>query len=662
MSGGMQRPGDALPSGWAGLAQWRVLDVGSDSGERFLAAWAAWRADPRRPRLLHWLACREAPQDPARLLRAMPQDSPLQPLAQALAAGMRGLLPGVHRFSFDDGRVLLTLYLGALQPLLRQQQPVADAIHLHAGDAGSAQQLADPRLCKALARCARRGTRLLAEGLPAQAAAALQGSGFALAQAGADGACGVPALQAVFDPPWQPRAGQPPLPDVALPPGRAPGECLVIGAGLAGAAVATSLARRGWRVTVLDAAEAPAAGASGLPAGVFASHVSPDDSLLSRLSRAGVRCTLQALAQLLPDGRGTLWDDGGVLEHDPDAPPRLAWTQGPGLDWSRPASADALRANGLAPDAPACWHPLGGWVRPAQLVRRLLAEPGIRWQGGARVERLQRARNGAWQALDTAGALLAQGELAVVCAGPASAGVAGTPLSLQLLRGQIAWGLHGPAPAHPVAALPIEVTASRQHAAALPCPLFPPQPVNGHGNLVPRVPLDLAQGAPGWVLGSTFERDQGVLPVSAADRQAGLAHNLDQLRMLLPPLARALAPGFAQAGTDAGVDAPADPAAPCTSHTQRSASAPVHTWAAVRCTAPDRLPLVGPVDAQAQPGLWLSTAMGARGLTLALLCGELLAARLHGEPLPLEARLARALGSERLAEIPAKQPRGPDRI
>lgn len=40
--------------------------------------------------------------------------------------------------------------------------------------------------------------------------------------------------------------------------------------------------------------------------------------------------------------------------------------------------------------------------------------------------------------------------------------------------------------------------------------------------------------------------------------------------------------------------------------------------------------------------------MGARGLTLAPLCGELLAARLQGEPLPLDARLAKALGTERL--------------
>ena len=40
--------------------------------------------------------------------------------------------------------------------------------------------------------------------------------------------------------------------------------------------------------------------------------------------------------------------------------------------------------------------------------------------------------------------------------------------------------------------------------------------------------------------------------------------------------------------------------------------------------------------------------MGSRGLTFAALCGELLAARLHAEPLPLEPRLADALDTARV--------------
>jgi tRNA 5-methylaminomethyl-2-thiouridine biosynthesis bifunctional protein len=51
-------------------------------------------------------------------------------------------------------------------------------------------------------------------------------------------------------------------------------------------------------------------------------------------------------------------------------------------------------------------------------------------------------------------------------------------------------------------------------------------------------------------------------------------------------------------------------------------------------------------------GLWVSTAMGSRGLTFCTLAAELIAARLHDEPLPIEHRLAQALDAAR-----ALQPR-----
>jgi tRNA 5-methylaminomethyl-2-thiouridine biosynthesis bifunctional protein len=49
----------------------------------------------------------------------------------------------------------------------------------------------------------------------------------------------------------------------------------------------------------------------------------------------------------------------------------------------------------------------------------------------------------------------------------------------------------------------------------------------------------------------------------------------------------------------------------------------------------------------APEGLYMNAAMGSRGLTLALLCGELLAAQWHGEPLPVEVRLAKFLDATR---------------
>ncbi len=52
-----------------------------------------------------------------------------------------------------------------------------------------------------------------------------------------------------------------------------------------------------------------------------------------------------------------------------------------------------------------------------------------------------------------------------------------------------------------------------------------------------------------------------------------------------------------------------------------------------RSTTPDRLPLVGKLD----EGLYVSLGHGARGITCAPLCGELLAAMICGAPLPLGA-------------------------
>jgi tRNA 5-methylaminomethyl-2-thiouridine biosynthesis bifunctional protein len=588
--------GCGLPAAWAGQAQWRILETGFGLGLNFLVTWAAWRADPARPRLLHFVSCEAWPVSAADLLRAAPQEPELQALARQLAARFWGLLPGVHRLAFEGGRVLLTLYIGDAQAMLRQQRPVADSVYLDGFAPPNNPEMWSAHTLKAVARCCRRGAHLATWCVARAVRDGLAQCGFAVRAVP-----GVPPkrenLQATYDPRWQPR--HTPVDDT---PAAAPARCLVIGAGLAGAAVAASLARRGWQVRVLDAAPAPAAGASGLLAGVFAPHTSPDDSLLSRLSRAGVRATLETLEALAPGDKGVDWNDCGVLERSLGGPPALAWSDGPGLDWSLPASAAQIAASGLPPQTHACWHARGGWVRPTQLVLHLLAQPGITWQGNAPVARLHRTPAGPWQALDAQGAPLAEAELAVICAG--ARGLPLLPWPLQLLRGQIAWSLRAHMP---------------QRAP------WPPWPVNGHGNLVPCAPL--AEEGMGWALGSTFERDMAQLPPSAADTAAAHAANHAKLSALLPALGQSLAPAFALA---------------------RQGQGPVRAWAALRCAAPDRLPITGPVDATRQPGLWTSTAMGARGLTLALLCAELLAAHLHAEPLPLDARLAHALGSERM--------------
>ena len=584
--------GCGLPQAWAGQPQWTVLETGFGLGLNFLVTWAAWKADPDRPRLLHFVSTEAFPASAGDVLRSAQTHPELVPLAEQLQAQLWGLLPGFHRLVFEGGRLLLTLCIGDAKAMLREQSFEADSVYLDGFSPQRNPDIWDVHTFKAVARCCRRGTRVATWTIARSVRDALAQSGFVVKKVP-----GIPPkrdnLQGEFNPAWEPKKAQPP------PARRAPSRCVVVGAGLAGAAVAASLARRGWQVTVLDAAEEPAAGASGLPAGLLAPHVSPDDNPLSRLSRHGIRATLQQAETLLQAGD---WGRTGVLEHTVEHPRKRPeawqadWADAAG-DWSRPAEAAQLADCGLPPDAPALWHARAGWIRPAGLVDAWLATPGVLSQGRSAVARLSHA-SGQWQLWDAQGRELARAELVVLAAGYASRALAAgaeaentDELALQAIRGQVSWGRHEPGT-----------------AGALPA-----FPVNGHGSLAPAVPLAGEAGGLAWVMGSSFERDNAQAEVHPEDDR----HNFSRLQSLLPETAHALAAQF-EAGN-------------------------VQSWAGVRCATPSRLPMLGPLAA----GLWVCCGMGSRGLSFAALSGELLAARLHAEPLPLEQRLADALAPQR---------------
>ncbi len=89
--------------------------------------------------------------------------------------------------------------------------------------------------------------------------------------------------------------------------------------------------------------------------------------------------------------------------------------------------------------------------------------------------------------------------------------------------------------------------------------------------------------------------------------------------------------------------------------------APVGGKVGFRAATPDRLPLVGAIpepnpvlqaaahmaDVPRQPSLYGLLGLGSRGLVWAALAAEVLASRLHGDPLPLETDLMEALDPAR---------------
>jgi tRNA 5-methylaminomethyl-2-thiouridine biosynthesis bifunctional protein len=255
------------------------------------------------------------------------------------------------------------------------------------------------------------------------------------------------------------------------------------------------------------------------------------------------------------------------------------------------------------------WHPMAGWIKPARLVQEWLRHPAITFVGNAQVCRLVQSGD-VWTLLGDQDQLLAQAEHVVFanaygCRELLYRMAATVELEGDVLAKCDTWqelhGLlsYGNCPADP------------QRAAN---GLWPTGPVNGDGSFIPGIPTP--QG-PQWFAGSTFETQASHVADIAAQHRANHA----RLASLLPEVGAALAPDFA-AGT-------------------------VQAWSSTRCATHDRLPLVGPLQTNAAPRLWINAGMGSRGLSFSALCAELLASQIHGEPLPVEAQLARGLHAMR---------------
>lgn len=192
---------------------------------------------------------------------------------------------------------------------------------------------------------------------------------------------------------------------------------IVVGAGLAGCAVAMALAEQGWTSTLLERLPAIAAATSGNRAGVFHGIVNPQDGAHARFNRAAA---LHAA--------GAARADHVYAAPQASATVCCAWMRAPAWPTCRRRSPDsACRRNTSrrsaptkprdGPDwalaAPAWLYPGAGWVAPAAFASSLLAQAGPRatLRTGIEVTSLRRAGT-LWQLLDPAGGVI--GEAAVV--------------------------------------------------------------------------------------------------------------------------------------------------------------------------------------------------------------------------------------------------------
>lgn len=182
--------------------------------------------------------------------------------------------------------------------------------------------------------------------------------------------------------------------DLPAPPLRSGDRALVVGAGLAGAHCAYFLAARGIRVTVLEAAAAPATGASGNPAGVLLPFLSrgKDDSSYFLDQAYGFACyALDTLEPRRPPICGTV-----VHLLDPSRLRRfqLIMDKGPQPFVVALDALQTARIVGLGLAQPSLLLQGARALDPALLCRDRLDHPNIQLCTGHQVEHLVPERDG----------------------------------------------------------------------------------------------------------------------------------------------------------------------------------------------------------------------------------------------------------------------------
>ncbi len=545
---------------WKGRERFVVFQTDFGNGLPFLQIWHAWQCDPQAPKRLHFFAL------------AQPDAAPLPPsssseLARLLHAVWPRPLPGLHRLEFEQGRIVLTL--GFAPPKNMGLQLQADAFLISPENTPSEFPL------RHLSRYAAPGAILAAASLQTHQRAELLEAGFQTSPCDPSGL-------------W---TGQLLRPGPVLPPA-SPNSAIVIGAGLAGTAIASRLALRGWETHLIEKLPHPAQEASGNRAAVLSPMVSKDESRTARLSCACFLHLLREIRQLNETGFPVEWSDCGMLQLAKSREEESALSSIAARypqDYLQFLSAEAMREK-IGHSVPGLFFPSGGWVNPASLCRARLdaAGPNLHRHFNEKALRIEPTTHG-WNVFGNETKPLVQSSVLVL---------ANAHEALQFPA------LHG-----------LRFKKVRGQVTHLPEPLLPPvaHVLCRDGYLTP--------AHDGFCcLGATYDFDTDSRALNPAGHRANLAR--------LPELL--------------GIDLPAvDPET-------------LLGRVGFRTLTPDRLPVVGalpdfsrpPADELRKiarlPGLYGLLGLGSRGLVWSSLMAELLASEITGDPLPLERDLVDA--------------------
>ena len=630
--------GNQLAERWQQLpkdAHFIIIETGFGTGLNFLDAWQLWRATASSSARLHYISIEKHPLPIPDITRALSQWPQLEPLARALLRDFPPALPGIHPLQLDDD-LRLSLGFGDIidvladicdcdHPLLRGISSIAaDAWFLDGFAPAKNPQMWTQAVFDHIASLSKPGTSFATFTAAGQVKRGLQAAGFAVNKTPGFGRkrdmlCGDYGAPALPEPATVPRRNIVPAWHCSTQGDSFKDKrAVVIGAGLAGCHTARALADSGWQVTVLEQAAQSASAASGNPSGILYTRLSHKDSDQAEFALSSYLYACRHYhayfdRQLLCSG-----DDGllnGMLQLGFNAKERDN-IEGIGQRYQnfeqivRHVSAtEASELSGIEIADPALFFPASGWLKPRRVCRILLDHEAIRMVTNCQVAELK-YHQGSWHLRAESGDRFETPLCVIGCGVDSSAFELLAQLPTRSVGGQIT-------------RLPAETPV-------------PAVSLCHSGYVAP-------DGNNSVYCGASFRVNDSACDLREQDHQ----QNLQQLAkhipgMLHPEQLFQMSPGQMQGR------------------------------AAVRCTTPDYLPIVGPVphfdamratfkplaaDARARidqpgdywPGLFVNTGHGSKGLATTPIAAAMIAAQVNQTPRPLPWRLMRALNPARFS-------------
>ena len=586
-----------LPHRWRDKHEFVIAETGFGTGLNFLATLAAWRETAQSDATLHFISVEKHPLKKSDLGKALGAWPELKPLGDELLAVYPPLTHGYHQRQLRHGRVTLTLMFGDASEMFGDLHAKVDAWYLDGFAPGKNPDMWRDALFRQMARLSHGGTTFSTFTAAGAVRRGLQAAGFEvekrpgfgrkremirgrfLGQNASTSAC-----------PWFDLSRRSETPER---------RATVVGAGLAGCTTAYALARRGWRVTLIERCEAIAAEASGNHSGVVLPRLSADMNPAGRFYLGAFLHASHFFDRLKQSAPDLSWQRSGVVQQLSEATlAKLAALQLPEEVLTPLDAETATQRAGTALTSPAALYPLGGWLSPPQLCAQLLELTGERVELITAREALRLEHDGQNWRLGDATSLITKSPVVVLANGSDARRFAPRALALTPVRGQLAYLASTPA-------------SGQLHT-----------PICFDGYLIPAYRGRHSAGA-------TYAPNDDSTELRSEDQQEILAMLESALPQLPPLRVSGGRVAFRCASQDhlPLIGPVADDDFYLQAYADLKHGKPPHHFPPARY----------------RPGLFVSSGHGSRGLISCPLAAELIAAMITGEPLPLPQDLLNAL-------------------